>query len=95
MMDVNAPEWDGYMARFEALQTLATPYQGKAKPVLDTCRFYLCLFGDNGFPTPEEELSYLETLEQYCQNHPDTHTLFALTVSVGYWEDVILFVPTV
>lgn len=91
-MDVNAPEWDDYMARFEALQALAKPYEAKAKPALGDCQYYLCLFGDNGFTTPEEEFAYLETLETYCQNDPNSHMLQALTISVGYWEDTVLFV---
>jgi hypothetical protein len=90
-MDVEHPLWDQYYERFLALSENALLYRAKEKPVLNACTAYLCLFGDNGYATPEAELEALGELEQMSQV-PGTD-LRRLEMAYDYWQETILFIP--
>jgi len=83
-MDIEAPQWDAWEARFSELAECAqkVPMTGNIKGA----RHYLCLYGENGL-SPEEELTELESMAQQQQN------LRKVEVDTSYWQDTILFVP--
>jgi len=90
-MDVEHPLWDQYFERFLALSENALRHSEKEKPVLNACKAYLCLFGDNGFESAEAELQALGEMEQLSQT-PGTD-LRRLEMEYDYWQDTILFIP--
>lgn len=85
-MDVNHPQWEDYEARFRQLAAFATQVK-TPKPTLDQCRYFLCLYGENGLP-PEEEF---ELLNQMQAAGPEN--LRRLEVDADYWQDTVLFLP--
>jgi hypothetical protein len=84
-MDVNAPEWEAYEAQFRLLAEKAE-HVAIAKPALDKCRYYLCLYGENGL-SAEEEFAFLERMTSEVEN------LKRLEVEADYWEEIVLFLP--
>jgi hypothetical protein len=84
-MDVNAPEFSDYEVAFMAVADDATHWEAEEKPVLDSCRMYLCLYGENGLSV-SDELALLEQLK-----HAPASERFRLDVEADYYQDVILF----
>ena len=85
IMDVNDPRFPEYKEKFEELAYLADQVE-KPEPPLDQCRYYLCLYGENGLK-PEEEFDFLDKMEDHIGD------LKKVVVETGYWIDTILFVP--
>ncbi len=83
-MDIEAPQWDTWEARFTELaeRALKVPLTGDIKGA----QHYLCLYGENGL-SPEEELAELDAMAKASQN------LQKVEVDTSYWQDTILFVP--
>ncbi|MDX2084402.1 MAG: hypothetical protein SFZ03_03320 [Candidatus Melainabacteria bacterium] len=87
-MNVECPQFEQYMARFQALAEAACPWPEKQRPSLGSVQRYLCLFGENGL-SMEEEFSILEELATALTRN----ALYKLEVDTDYWQDTILFVP--
>lgn len=85
-MDVEHPRFEEYDQRFRALAERAELVK-VAKPALDSCRYYLCLYGENGM-SPEEEFELLSTMEAHAEEG-----LKRLEVEIDYYQDTILFIP--
>ncbi len=84
-MDVNHPRFPEYKEKFEELAFLADQVE-KPEPALDQCRYYLCLYGENGME-PHEEFEFLHKMEDHLAD------LKKIVVETGYWQDTVLFVP--
>ncbi len=85
-MDTTHPQWEAYQKKFEELAFLADQV-ARPEPPLDACRYYLCLYGENGL-SPEEEFAFLEKMDAEVGK-----TLKKVVVQTSYWEDTVLFVP--
>jgi hypothetical protein len=85
-MDCEAPEFEGYEARFRALAETVEAHEG-LKPVLTSVRLYLCLYGENGL-RPPEELAMLAELEATPKAQ-----LRKLEIEADYWQELVLFIP--
>jgi hypothetical protein len=88
-MDVNDPQWEAYEAAIQALIPQSELVK-RAEPALDTCRYYLCLYGENGL-TPEVEFAILSQMTDALRN--GTGRLKRLEVETSIWQDVLLFMP--
>jgi hypothetical protein len=85
-MNIESQQWSQYEARFRQLSECATLFK-VAKPALDQCRYFLCLYGDNGLSEADE----FDMLEQIGLTEPSERG--RLEVDTDYWQDTILFVP--
>jgi hypothetical protein len=85
-MDVNSPQFDQYETAFKAVAEQAIEWDVPARPVLDSCPMYLCLYGENGL-TPEEEFLFLERFKAM-----EPESFYRLEVEADYYQDTILFV---
>jgi hypothetical protein len=85
-MDIESPRWEEYEQRFCALAERAERVE-KAEPSLDRCRYFLCLYGENGM-APEEEFTFLDKMERESDGQ-----LKRIDVDTAYWQDTVLFLP--
>lgn len=84
-MDVQNPQFEAYQARFLEVAEQAELVDPPSS--LNTQKYYLCLYGENGLATPEE-FELLEILAQEAG-----HNLKKIEIERDYWYDVILFIP--
>jgi hypothetical protein len=90
-MDVSAPEFNTYEARFNALAEQVQLWEG-ARHVAGCSEHVLCLYGENGL-TCNEEFELLNALEQHHQANPQR--VAKIMTEGDYWCDTILFtLPT-
>lgn len=85
-MDIEDSHWEEYENRFRALAERAETVK-RAEPSLDHCRYFLCLYGENGL-SPQDELIFLDHM---AQAEPDQ--LKKIEVDTSYWQDTVLFLP--
>jgi hypothetical protein len=85
-MDIQDPRWPEYEKKFQELAFLADEVDSPDPP-LDQCRYYLCLYGENGL-TPDEEFEFLNKMEDAVGK-----TLKKVVIDTSYWQDTVLFVP--
>lgn len=83
-MDIEAPQWDDWEARFTALAEEVP--ESPTRMLLANAQRTLCFLGDNGL-TPEQEL--LE-LDDFISNKS---RLYKVSVETSYWQDIVLFEP--
>lgn len=86
LVDVNHPRFEEYDHRFRALAEQAELVE-RANPSLNACRYYICLYGENGL-SPEEEFAFLEELNSFVGKD-----LKRIEVDMDLWQDIVLFVP--
>jgi hypothetical protein len=85
-MNIESPQWEQYETLFRRLADTATVVK-VPKPALDQCRYFLCLYGENGMPEADE----FEMLAHIEQQDPSGR--YRLEVDTDYWQDTVLFVP--
>lgn len=84
-MDIEAPEFEAYETRFQALAETLEEHDGP-NSVLSSAPLFLCLYGENGFDEPKDELALLEQLE----NTPPEQ-LRKIEIERDYWQDIVIF----
>ncbi|MBK8191273.1 MAG: hypothetical protein IPK79_12585 [Vampirovibrionales bacterium] len=86
-MTPDHPRWPEYEARFRELAFLADETSLADAPAMNECRYYLCLYGENGLSV-DEEFAFLDAMESFAGK-----SLCKRSIQTGYWEDILLFVP--